>query len=169
MRMTPRMRKIALTAHVTASMGWVGAVLAFLALAVVGVASADVAMVRAVDLLAFPMAWFAVVPLAFASLLTGLVSSLGTRWGLIRHHWVALKLALNVLATLVLLAYTQTIGSYRAAAARPQAALAELRAPTFVIHSAAALLVLLVAVVLAIYKPRGLTRYGARRQAAVGH
>jgi hypothetical protein len=36
MAMTPRLRKFALTAHVTSSVGWLGAVAAFLALAVAG-------------------------------------------------------------------------------------------------------------------------------------
>jgi len=33
-----------------------------------------------------------------------------------------------------------------------------------VLHAAAALLLLLVATVLAVYKPRGMTRYGQRKQ-----
>jgi hypothetical protein len=39
-----------------------------------------------------------------------------------------------------------------------------LRTPSVVIHSALALLVLLVATTLAVYKPRGMTPYGRRKQ-----
>lgn len=39
--MTPRLRKVALTAHVASSVGWLGAVVVFLAIAVVGVTSDD--------------------------------------------------------------------------------------------------------------------------------
>jgi hypothetical protein len=40
----------------------------------------------------------------------------------------------------------------------------ELRNPSPVIHSGAALLALLVTTTLSVYKPRGMTRYGRRRQ-----
>ena len=47
MTMTPGLRKFALTAHVTSSVGWLGAVAAFLALAVAGLAVRDAQTVRA--------------------------------------------------------------------------------------------------------------------------
>lgn len=160
MTMTPRLRKVALTAHVTASSGWLGAVVAFLALAIIGLTSQDTRTVRAVYLVAEPITWYVVIPFALLSLLTGLISSLGSPWGLFRHYWVLFKLVLNVLATIVLLIYTRTVGVFADLAAKPGADLGELRAPTFVLHSTLALLVLLGATVLALYKPRGLTRYG---------
>jgi hypothetical protein len=162
--MTPRVRKFALTAHVISSVGWLGAVAVFLALAVAGLTSHDAEMVRAVYLAAEPITWFVIVPLAFASLLTGLVQALGTTWGLFKHYWVLFKLLINVLATIVLLMYTQTVGVVADVAANPSADLDELRAPTFVLHAAAALLLLLAATTLAVYKPRGMTRYGQRKQ-----
>ncbi|MGI8699269.1 MAG: DUF2269 domain-containing protein [Mycobacteriales bacterium] len=162
--MTPRLRKLALTAHVMSSVGWLGAVLAFLALAVTGLTSQDTETARAVYLAAEPLTWYVLVPLAVASLLTGLVCSLGSPWGLFRHYWVLFKLLLNVLATVVLLLYTRTVSTFADLAGAPGADLDALRAPTFVLHSALALLVLLVATVLAVYKPRGLTRYGQRQQ-----
>lgn len=42
MRRRPRLRKFALTAHITSSVGWLGAVVCFLALSIVGLASDDV-------------------------------------------------------------------------------------------------------------------------------
>jgi hypothetical protein len=45
--MTPRLRKFALTAHITFSVGWLGAVVAYLALAIAGLTSHDVSMVSA--------------------------------------------------------------------------------------------------------------------------
>ncbi|MDP9202749.1 MAG: hypothetical protein M3P26_12560, partial [Gemmatimonadota bacterium] len=39
-----------------------------------------------------------------------------------------------------------------------------LRTPSVVLHSVLALLVLLVATTLAVYKPRGMTPYGRRKQ-----
>ncbi len=164
MTMTPRLRKLALTAHVTSSVGWFGAVAGFLALAVIGLTSRDAQTVRAVYLAAEPITRFVIVPLVFASLLTGIVSSLGTTWGLFRHYWVLGKLLLNLLATIVLLLYAPTVDSVKGLAAQPGTDLGELRVPTFVLHAILALLVLLVATALSVYKPRGMTRYGQRRQ-----
>ena len=85
MAMAPRLRKFALTAHVTSSVGWLGAVAGFLALAVAGLISPDAQTVRAVYLVMDLTAWYVIVPLCLASVLTGLVSSLSTTWGLFRH------------------------------------------------------------------------------------
>ncbi|WKN60407.1 hypothetical protein HJ581_0042575 [Rhodococcus opacus] len=41
------------------------------------------------------------LPLALASLVTRLICSLGTAWGLLRHYWVLFKLLLNLAATVV--------------------------------------------------------------------
>jgi hypothetical protein len=108
MIMAPRVRKLVLTAHVASSVGWLGAVVAFLGLAVVGVTNQDAQTVRGAYLVMEPAAWLVLVPLAFASLLTGLIQSLGTTWGLFRHYWVVFKLLLNLMATIVLLTYMET-------------------------------------------------------------
>src|SRR4051794_30986768 len=76
MTMTPRLRKLALTVHVTASVGWLGAVAASLALAVAGLTSQDAHTVRAAYLAMEWTGWFVLVPFSLASLLTGLVQSL---------------------------------------------------------------------------------------------
>lgn len=114
-----------------------------------------------------PAAWLVLVPLAFASLLTGIIQSLGSMWGLFRHYWVLFKLLINIFATIVLLMYTQTLGYLADIAAQATLSsddLGLLRTPSVVIHSVLALLVLLVATTLAVYKPRGVTPYGRRKQ-----
>jgi len=110
--------------------------------------------------------WFVIVPLSLASLLTGVVQSLGTPWGLLRHHWVLLKLVLTVLATIVLLVHTQIIdyvAGITAQATWVSPDLGRLRIQ-LVVASGAALLVLLVTTTLSVFKPRGMTRYGLRQQ-----
>ena len=164
MMMSSRLRKVALTAHVTASVGWLGAVLAFLGLAVIGLTSHDVQTVRGVYLVMEPAARLVLVPLALATLLTGLIQSLGTAWGLFRHYWVVFKLVITVFATLVLLMYLETFGVMAGVAADPGAELGAVRNASPVLHAGAALVLLLVATVLAVYKPRGLTPYGLRKQ-----
>jgi hypothetical protein len=164
MIMTPGLRKFALTAHVTSSVGWLGAVVVFLALAVVGLTSQDAQTVRGAYLVMEPAAWFVLVPLAFASLLTGIVMSLGTTWGLFRHYWVLFKLLIAVFATIVLLIYMGTFRYMAGVAADPSADLGVVRNASPTLHAALALLVLLMATVLAVYKPRGMTPYGRRKQ-----
>jgi hypothetical protein len=164
MTLTPGLRKFALTAHVAFSVGWLGAIIAFLALAVVGLTSEDAETVRGAYLVMEPAAWFVLVPLAFASLLTGLVQSLGGAWGLFRHYWVVAKLVINVFSTVVLLVYMETFRFMAGIAADPNASLDMVRNVSPVLHASAALLLLLVATVLAVYKPRGMTPYGRRRE-----
>jgi hypothetical protein len=159
-----RLRLASLTVHVLASVGWTGAVAVFLALSLAGVASDDATLVRAAYV---AMGWadtWVLVPLAVASLGSGLVEGLVTRWGLLLHWWVVFKLAITVLATVVLLAYTTTLSAL-AEAARAGGAPEELRAPTVVVHSAGALALLVAATLLATVKPRGLTPRGVRRRA----
>lgn len=164
--MTPRLRKLALTAHVTLSVGWLGAVAGFLALAVAGLTSHDAQTVRAAYLAMELITWYAIVPLSLASLFTGLVSSLGTRWGLFRHYWVLVKFLLTVFATIVLLVQTKRIGHMAGAAAETILSSGDLRGPriSLVVHAAGGLVVLLAATALGVYKPRGMTRYGRREE-----
>jgi len=109
-------------------------------------------------------AWFVLVPLAFASLVTGLVQSLGTIWGLFRHYWVLFKLLINVATTIVLLIYMETFRVMADEAADPSADLGVVRNASPLLHAAVALLLLLVATTLAVYKPRGTTAYGRRKR-----
>jgi uncharacterized membrane protein len=160
MALTPRLRKLALAAHVTSSVGWFGAVAVFLALALAGLTSKDGAMVRAAYLVMGLTGWFVIVPLCFASLLTGIALSLGTSWGLFRYYWVLAKLLMTVPATLVLLAHMQPIDRMASVAESASLSGADLHG----LQAAAALVVLLVATVLSVYKPKGMTRYGWRRQ-----
>lgn len=165
MIMTPSLRKFALTAHVASSVGWFGAVGGFLALAVAGLTSHDAQIVRAAYLAMELTAWFVIVPLAFASLVSGLVQSLGSTWGLFRHYWVLAKLLITVLATIVLLLKMKPI-SYMAGAAMATISPADPHGfgIELVVHAAGGMLLLLGALALSVYKPRGMTGYGLRKQ-----
>jgi len=167
--MSPGLRKLALTVHVTASVGLLGAIAAFLALSVAGLAGRDPQMVRAAYPAMALIARLVVTPLALAALATGLIQSLGTAWGLFRHYWVLIKLLMTLFATAVLLVKLDLIDQAARLASETILARADLRAVgvQLLVHAAGGLLVLLVPAVLSIYKPQGLTRYGARRQHAL--
>jgi hypothetical protein len=161
-----RLRKAALTVHVTASVGWVGAVAAFLALAVPGVSSTDPATVRACYLAMDVITTGVIVPLAVAALLSGVLSSLVSPWGLLRHYWVVVKLLLTTVATVVLLLQLAPIGRLADAATQAPISATELHEArvSAVVHAGGGLAVLLVTTVLAVYKPPGMTSYGWRRR-----
>jgi hypothetical protein len=166
MIMTPGLRKVALTAHVISSVGWLGAVAAFLALALAGLFSQNAVTVQAAYLAMELTTRFIIVPFAFVSLLTGVISSLFTRWGLFRYYWVLLKLVITILATLILLVHTQPIELLAGVAAKTAVVSASLQSQRLlmVVASGVALVVLIVLTALSVYKPTGMTPYGWRKQ-----
>ena len=165
MTLTPRLRKFVLTAHITLAVGWLGAVAGFLALAIAGLTSQDALMVRAVYLAMALIARFVIVPLSFAPLLTGPVLSLGTPWGLFRHYWILVKLLITILCTIILLIHMQPINYLSFATAKGTLSSSNLGLQIqMVVAASAALLALLVSTALAVYKPRGMTPYGWRKQ-----
>lgn len=166
MTMTPGLRKFALTAHVTSSVGWLGSVVAFLALAIAGVGSQDAQLVRAAYLAMHLITWFVIIPFCLAALVTGFVESLTTTWGMFRHYWVVIKILLTAIATIVLLLHTQPIDRVASLVSEVTLSSADSRQLRLQLvgDAAAALFVLLVTTALSVCKPWGLTPYGLRKQ-----
>ena len=160
-------RKAALVAHVTASVGWIGAIAASLGLAIAALVSGDPQTVRSAYVALNVLGRFVLVPFALAALLGGIAQSFITKWGLFRHYWVIFKLGITIFATAVLLLYLRTLGALAAVAASPAVTvddLAGLKTPSVVLHATAALVLLSVATMLAVYKPKGMTAYGQRKE-----
>lgn len=162
--MPPGLRKLALATHLTISVGWIGAVIGYLALDVTVATSGDPSVVRAAWIAMGRIAAWAIVPLAVASLLTGLVMALGTKWGLFRRWWVLISFLLTLGATGVLLSEARVISESAAMAADPTTSTDQLFAIASTLpHSVGGLVVLLAVQVLNVYKPQGLTPYGWRK------
>lgn len=160
-------RRFWLTVHIGSSVGWMGAVMAFIVLDVATVASDSVPLLRAAYIAMDVMTRWAIVPLAFAAFATGLVMSLGTAWGLFRHYWVVLSLILTVVATAVLMVQIPLIARRALMAADPATSDAQMQGMgNLLLHSIGGTVVLAVILVLNIYKPRGLTPYGLRKQSS---
>lgn len=165
MTLTPPLRKFVVTAHITFAVGWLGAVAGFLALATVGLNSQDTQIMNAAYLGMDLTARYVILPLSFAPLITGPILSLGTPWGLFRHYWILAKLLITVLSTLILLVHMQPIGHLALMATDGTLSSASLgQRVQMVVASGAGMLALLLATGLAVYKPRGMTRYGWRKQ-----
>ncbi len=168
--MTPAVRKLTITAHVTFSVGWLGAVAAFLVLSIAGLTSHDAEVVRGAYLSMELISRFVIIPMSFAAVATGLLQALGTPWGLFRYYWIVMKFGLAIFATVALLMHQFAVMAV--AAKRVSGAAAEtlfaadfgtlktelVRAPSL------AILLLLGVTTLGVYKPWGLTRYGRRKQ-----
>ncbi len=136
----------------------------YLVLGVAAETSQDAQTERAAWIAMELTGWYVIVPLAVASLLTGLVMALGTRSGLFRHYWVLFSLVLTAVATAVLLLHMPTVSSMADVAREAEGArLHDLGGD--LAHPAIGLVVLLVIQVLNVYKPRGMTGYGRRKQA----
>jgi hypothetical protein len=165
--MSPAARKLLLTAHVGVSAGWIGALAVFFAHALASVVSDNANVVRAAALAMGLTAWYVIMPLAAATVVSGVAQALGSAWGLVRHYWVAFKLVLTLLATAVLLLKMAPIIRLADAARQDgfsAADLPDLRA-SLALHAAGGLVVLVMALVLAIYKPTGRIGIGLPRWA----
>jgi hypothetical protein len=169
-RLSPRVYKDLLTAHIIVSGAWLGVVVARLALGLAAVASNTPTIAEA-RYSALDALYVAFPPLAVGTVVTGVLLSLGTKWGLLRHYWVATKLVLTVavIATAAPLAdrfVEQSIAASSGQAAAGGSSLGFTSAPTmlitlFVVH----MLMLGTTTVISVYKPWGKTWFG-RRSAA---
>ncbi|MGH3984583.1 MAG: hypothetical protein ACRDST_18340 [Pseudonocardiaceae bacterium] len=90
-RLRPRSRKLWLTLHVGFSVGWLGAAMAMLVLAIVGASTSDLLLRHHAYEIMHIFDLAIVIPLVLLALITGLVMSLGTKWGLVRYWWVLAK------------------------------------------------------------------------------
>jgi hypothetical protein len=165
MLMTPFFRKLGLTAHITFSVGWFGAVAGFLALAIAGLTTQNTQVAVSSYISMDLISWFVIIPACFGTLLTGLIQSLGTQWGLFRYYWVFVKLLLTVVATVVLLLHMQPISYMADMVSGMPLSDSDLRGLRIqlIADAGAAMLVLLIATTLSVYKPWGYTPYGLRR------
>ncbi|GAB07166.1 hypothetical protein GII30_03800 [Gordonia amarae] len=100
-RLSRKARRGVLIVHIVSSVGWIGVNLAMLALAVTAVTSDSGATVSA-SIMAITVIVPPVVPaLAAVTLASGVVLGLGTSWGVVTYWWVAVKLAISVILTVL--------------------------------------------------------------------
>jgi len=167
MTLGPRLRKVNFTAHVAVSVGWMGAVAAYLALCASGLSTHDPARARASYLSMEVVAWFVIVPAAVAALLTGLVQASGTPWGLFRHYWILVKFLLTIGAITVFLMHIPAISRMAGVAAETTLSRADYGGPRaqLLVHAAGGMLLLVTITFISIFKPWGMTPFGRRAAA----
>jgi uncharacterized membrane protein len=159
--LTPTPRRALLTAHIIFSVGWIGAVAAFLALNVVALTASRNEIARSMYIAMNIVGLYVIVPASLLAVITGIVQGIRTQWGLWRHRWVATKLVLGILASVALLLHQFTAVSMAAhhaehgMDARPMGV-------QLVADASIAIVLLVVATILSVFKPWGLTRSGQR-------
>lgn len=159
-------RKTVLLVHILASVGLFGAVAAFVALAIAGLTDTADIPVRAAYWAGGLITWWLILPLGIAALATGLLSGLVSPWGLFRHYWVIVKLALTMLILALLILHALPISFMAERAETGGFGVNDMLAQRrqLVLASTAGLVAILAVSILSVFKPRGLTRYGWRKQ-----
>lgn len=159
--LTPRLSKFVLSFHITFSVGWLGAVVVFLALAITGLTSQNINLARSVYVAMELSGWYVIVPFCLASLFTGIFQALGTKWGVLKFYWIVVKLLLTLVATIFLLLHMQPI-SYLAGIAA-DSSLSNLHQTGLQIKviadAGAAILLLLITTTISVYKPWGKIKF----------
>ncbi|MFG2000774.1 hypothetical protein ACGFNU_16680 [Spirillospora sp. NPDC048911] len=97
-RMSPRARKANLVLHLIVSITWLGLDIGLLTLTITGLATEDPQTLRAAYISMRLFGDLLLIPAGLLTLLTGLVLSLGTHWGVTRHWWVLAKVVLTLTA-----------------------------------------------------------------------
>ncbi|MFI6297506.1 hypothetical protein ACIBEJ_38340 [Nonomuraea sp. NPDC050790] len=159
MRLGTRTRKVVLVGHIVSVSAWIGIDLALGVLVLTATITADTATAATAFQAAHLIAVWPMLTASLLSLATGVTLALGTKYGLIRYWWVAVKLAINLaMTTLIYLSlrpglYAAAEHGRRLAAGDPATQPPEqLIYPIFVAPS-----LLLAAVVLSVFKPWGRT------------
>jgi len=152
-RLRGRAHKVALTAHILTAVGWFGiaVVVAFCGLA--AAASDDRVLASALYRTMETAPWLS-IPVRLAAVATGVLLGLGTSFGLVRHWWVVVKI---VIAAAVIVTDAVLVGhvAHDAVAGRV--------GPPLYGSTVAHVVVLGVATVLSVFKPRGRTPWGRRQ------
>lgn len=165
MLLNQQLRKFALVMHITFTVGWFGAIAGFLALAITGYVHQNDQLVRSSYIGMGIITEYILIPFSFVSILSGVISSVGTNWGLFRHYWVVIKLVLTVAATGILLLHSKPIDFLATLAT--EAVISgndhnQLRLQ-LIVNAGAALVVLFIALILGVYKPKGITKFGHKK------
>jgi len=95
-RMSRRTRRVWLTLHIGVSAGWLGVALTMTALAITGVVTDSHSVRHGAYELLHIVDLAAAIPSMALSIITGLVVSLGTKWGLVKHWWVLVKFGISL-------------------------------------------------------------------------
>jgi hypothetical protein len=146
-------RKVALTAHILAAVGWFGVALVVAFCGIAASATSDPTLSPALYRTMETSLWLS-IPIGLTAVATGTLLGLGTVFGLIRHWWVLAKLAIAVAIVV-----TDAVLVGRVA---HDAVISGAAPPALYGSTIAHTLLLAIAAVLSVFKPWGRTAWGRR-------
>ena len=157
-------RKLLLICHIAVSVSLIGTVVSFLFLAVIGILATTFEIQRITYPAMAMLTVYLILPMAIMSLVIGIIQSLYSPWGLVQHYWVVAKLFLSALTIGVLLMQLDTINTLATITSHMTLSADDMgQQMRVIVHASGGLVVLLLATVLSVYKPRGMTRYGSKQ------
>ncbi|KZB85775.1 hypothetical protein AVL48_30470 [Amycolatopsis regifaucium] len=164
-KLTPRWRKLVLVVHVVSSVGWLGITVVNAVLTFISVFTGDPRLQHAAILVMDRIGGYLLLPVSLIALVSGLVLGVGTKWGLIRYKWVAIKLVLTLIA--VGLTLFSLLPGLRELAALTESTMDGVfvemgRRPDGFYPIIVSTTMYLTMTVLSVYKPGGKTPYGRR-------
>ncbi|MFI6084522.1 DUF2269 domain-containing protein [Streptomyces sp. NPDC051217] len=152
-------RRALLVVHVAVSVSWLGLTLGLLTLGITAYTTGDSTLTDASYRAMNVFADWLLAPVVVVTLVSGLVLSLGTPWGLARYHWVWIKFWITlVTGAATVFALRPGIGQAADSGGVPDISL--------VAAPAVATGAYLFMTVVSVLKPWGLTRRGRRHRAA---
>jgi hypothetical protein len=165
-RVSPSMYKFLLASHIVVSVGWLGTAYAkfILELAAITTSAPDISKTIYSTMkylsIAFPI-------LAIPTIITGILLSLCTKWGLIKYYWVVAKLVLAVGVIVTAISLDGRLIDQSISALSSQSMdKGIVSAPTILLISltVAHLIMLVAATFITVYKPWGKTWFGRRKK-----
>jgi hypothetical protein len=171
-KMPRNLRKLVLIVHVVVSVGWIGIEAGLLALGLTGLYIRDPEVLRATYVATGIFGGIFLAPVSMGTLVTGVLLSVGTPWGLVRHYWVLVKFVLTVaLVASGILVLNR--GLQEAAVKVSEVPLSTLTSADvgtlrfqIIASVSVALLLLITATTLSVYEPWGRTWFGRRKVVA---
>ncbi|WP_444947373.1 hypothetical protein [Micromonospora ureilytica] len=152
-------RKVWLTLHVGIGVGWLGISTGMLLLAIIGATADSHELQHGAYLLLSKFEILLAIPSVFLTIITGVVMSLGTPWGLLKHTWVLVKLVIALVLPFLAFFEGPWIEELEA---RSAPNLIETGTTGMLLIGAMGLFAALLwtATILSVFKPWGRTRWG---------
>jgi hypothetical protein len=160
-RLSPTARRALLTAHIVASVGLLGDSAAILAINVRAAVTSDPTLAASSYELLEMFTFVFGIPLSFASLGSGILLGLATKWGVLRHGWVTVKL--GVIVSVIVVGAAVIGPSVGAMRSDPDAG----RETVLILATAYDVVALTFATALSVFKPQWWRRARVRARASV--
>lgn len=158
--MNQNSRKVILLFHIITTISWLGSIIAYLPFAIAIINEPSLEALKGSYTAMNLIAWQVVLPLSLLSFISGLILALTSKWGLFKYYWVTIKIGINLVSILVLIKYLLNLKPFLTLFEGPISpeGLSKLQTPGHLVHASLAILALLIASFLSVFKKPGLIK-----------